>query len=363
MSQIDAQTGLPAASGEPVEPLLMRGAPAPERVPTPTYVQIEPVGQCNLRCTMCPINYREDLPLHGSQKFMDFDLYCRIVDQFTNLKILHLQGLGEPTLHPRFFDMIEYAVKKGVRVTTNTNLTLLTERRVERCVTSGLDTLHFSIDGTNAKTYEAIRINAHFDKVIKNLDNLVQAKARLNSALPHLHMVMVIMRQNLAELPDLVRLAKEYGAEEVFAQQLSHDFGDPAFHKKFQPLNGYIKEQSLLYEDPERIEHYFGEAKALAQELGVTLRLPRPRPKPYGPEISGRDRCDWPWSSAYISFQGYAMPCCIASVPEVKNFGLLDGTNLEEIWNNEGYNAFRQELAASKPPEICKFCSIYNGMF
>jgi MoaA/NifB/PqqE/SkfB family radical SAM enzyme len=345
------------------QPEILSIDPDPARVPTPSYVQIEPVGECNLRCTMCPINYRTDEPLSGRHKFMDFDLFCRIVDQFTNMKTLHLQGLGEPMLHPHFFDMVTYAVNKGIRVTTNTNLTTLNAKRALLAVTTGLDTLHFSIDGTTAETYERIRVNARFDKVIANLENLVATKQRRGSALPHLHMVMVIMKQNLAELPDLVRVAKQYGAEEVFAQQLSHDFGDPAFHASFQPLNDYVKEQSLLYEDPQRIQHYFSQARALAKELGVVLRLPRPQPKPHPAGMPGRERCDWPWSSAYISFQGYAMPCCIASTPEVIQLGLLDGQNLEAVWNGAAYNQFREQLASDTPPEICRSCSIYNGMF
>ena len=32
-------------------------------------------------------------------------------------------------MHTRFFDMVTYAVGKGIRVTTNSNLTLLNERR------------------------------------------------------------------------------------------------------------------------------------------------------------------------------------------------------------------------------------------
>jgi MoaA/NifB/PqqE/SkfB family radical SAM enzyme len=312
---------------------------------------------------MCPINYRDDAPLHGTRRMMDFDLFCRIVDQFTGLQTLHLQGLGEPLLHPRFFDMVRYAVGKGARVTTNTNLTLLNPARAEECITAGLDTLHFSIDGTTPETYENIRRNARFDKVLSNLHTLVDTRKRMESRLPHLHLVMVIMRQNLAELPDLVRLAMEVGAEEVFAQQLSHDFGDPAYHARFQPLNAYVKEQSLLYEDPERIEHFFGRARALAQAAGITLRLPRPRPRPHPADRPGRERCDWPWNGAYISFQGYAMPCCMASTPDTVNFGLLDSSNLEAVWNGEGYNRFRQQLSSGQPPEICRFCSIYNGMF
>ncbi|HET7566032.1 MAG TPA: radical SAM protein, partial [Gemmatimonadaceae bacterium] len=119
----------------------------------PTYVQIEPVGQCNLRCQMCPIQFREDGPPYGPPAFMDFDHFTRLINQFDGLHELHLQGLGEPMMHPRFFDMIEYAVARGIQVTTNTNLTLLTAERAERCVTSGLHGIHVSVDGATAETY------------------------------------------------------------------------------------------------------------------------------------------------------------------------------------------------------------------
>src|SRR5437660_9580401 len=105
---------------------------------TPTYLQIEPVGQCNLRCQMCPIQFRHDGPPYGPPAFMAFDAFVGIIDQFPYLRHLHLQGLGEPMMHPRFFDMVSYAAGRGVEVTTNSNLTLLTQRRAEACLTSGL---------------------------------------------------------------------------------------------------------------------------------------------------------------------------------------------------------------------------------
>src|SRR2546423_15471548 len=95
----------------------------------PTYIQLEPVGQCNLRCQMCSIQFRQDGPPYGPLAFMDFEQFTRIIDQFTTPKELHLQGLGEPMMHPRFFDMVTYAADRGIAVTTNSNLTLLNERR------------------------------------------------------------------------------------------------------------------------------------------------------------------------------------------------------------------------------------------
>src|SRR5260370_5114154 len=122
----------------------------------PTYVQIELVGQCNLRCEMCSIQFRQDGPPYGPLVFMDFEQFTRLVDQFVSIQELHLQGLGEPMMHPRFFDMVAYATKLGIRVTTNSNLTLLNDTRAERCVASGLDSLHVSILGASAETYERI---------------------------------------------------------------------------------------------------------------------------------------------------------------------------------------------------------------
>ena len=122
-------------------------------LPLPEYLQIEPVDQCNLRCQMCPIQFRQDGPPYGPPAFMQFDVFTNIIDQFTGLETLHLQGLGEPMMHPQFFEMVEYAKVREIRVTTNSNLTLLNARRAEGCLSSGLDELHISIDGAQPETY------------------------------------------------------------------------------------------------------------------------------------------------------------------------------------------------------------------
>src|SRR5215217_1859250 len=132
----------------------------------PRFLQVEPVGQCNLRCQMCPIQFRRDGPPYGPPAFMDFDRFVRLVDEFPDLEQLQLQGLGEPMMHPRFFDMVTTAAARGVKVSTNTNATLLNAGRAERCVTSGLDEIFILIDGATAETYEGIRVRAHFDRVV-----------------------------------------------------------------------------------------------------------------------------------------------------------------------------------------------------
>ncbi len=138
----------------------------------PSFVQIEPVGPCNLRCRMCAVQFRED-GAPGRPAFLAYETFVRLLEQLPGARRLPLQGLGEPLMHPRFFDMVRHAAERGIEVSTNTNLTLITPARAERCVTSGLAELHVSIDGASARTFEHIRVRARFARVIRNLVHLM----------------------------------------------------------------------------------------------------------------------------------------------------------------------------------------------
>lgn len=329
----------------------------------PQYLQIEPVGQCNLRCQMCSIQFRQDGPPHGPPAFMKFETFTRLIDQFVGLRSLHLQGLGEPMMHPQFFEMVIYAARRGIQVTTNSNLTLLTDRAAEHCITSGLDCIHISIDGATPSTYERIRVGSSFERVVGNLERLVTARRRFGSQLPRLQLVMVVMQQNLHELPDLVRLAHQWSVDALFVQHLCHDFGESSLPAHYRPMREFVQSQTLVEADHQQIDDIFNQARQIAAELNLDLRLPRTRPRSHPPGTPGPKRCDWPWSGAYISYQGYAMPCCMVSTPDRINFGSVAEQGVEPIWYGSDYEQFRDRLASEDPPEVCRSCAIYSGTF
>jgi radical SAM protein with 4Fe4S-binding SPASM domain len=329
----------------------------------PHFVQIEPVGQCNLRCRMCPIRFRTDGAPGQPRAYMSFEVFCRLIDQFPELTELQLQGLGEPLLHPDFFKMVSYAAERGICVSTNTNLTVMSERGAEECVTSGLHTMHASIDGASAEAYEAIRVRSRLSRVLRNLRRVAGAKARLQSTLPHIRLVAVVMRRNLPELPELVRLAHEEGIDTVSVQHLCHDFGESSLPEKYRPMRAFVDEETLLHEDMQRIEHYFNAARESAKELGITLRLPNVRPRSHAANVPGKKRCDWPWRGPYISYDGKAMPCCMVATPDRIHFGDMTEHGVANIWSNAAYRRFREQLESDTPPEVCRSCAIYAGTF
>src|SRR5579872_5926562 len=329
----------------------------------PSFLQIEPVGQCNLRCQMCPIQYRNDGPPRGMPAFLKFDTYLRILEQLPQIEHLHLQGLGEPMMHPRFFEMVSVAAARGIRVTTNTNLTVLSPARAELCVSSGLECIYISIDAASPEVYERIRVGSRMSRVLRNLAFLDDARRTLASSLPRLRLVTVIMRQNLAELPELVRLAHHWKMESMFVQHLCHDFGEATLPPAYLPMRQFVESESLLGESRSSIESSFAAARRTADELGLELRLPQVDRGGFPDTMRGEERCDWPRRGIYISYQGFVMPCCMISTPDRLNFGNVSGNAIDVIWNGESYDEFRRRLASNEPPEVCQACSVYHGLF
>lgn len=330
----------------------------------PPFLQLEPVGQCNLACRMCPVAYRMEGDTRGKKPaFMDYAAFCRMLDEFPDVRQLQLQGMGEPFLHPRLFDMVRYAAARGIEVTTNTNLTALSPRRAEECVASGLRKLHVSIDAADPAAYAYIRVGSRLERVLRNLDLIQAAKERAASPLPEIILVAVAMRRNLEELPGLVRLAHAHGVRSVSVQHLAHDFTEDTLPAKYRPMRAFVDAETLLGVEPQIIERCFDAARAAASELGIALRLPSVRPGCHAEQKKGAERCDWPWRRAYISYSGHAMPCCMIATPDRLNFGNMAKDGVVRVWNNDAYNDFRAKLASDDPPDICRGCAVYNGNF
>jgi MoaA/NifB/PqqE/SkfB family radical SAM enzyme len=342
--------------------------------PLPRFAQIEPIGRCNLACRMCTVNERGDEVAE-----MSLEDFRALLDQLPELQELHLQGLGEPMLHRHFFDMASLAASRGIRVSANTNLTLLTRARARRCIESGLAALSVSLDGASAAVYEAIRRKASFEKVIRNLDRLVAARDAAGSSLA-VRGVMVLMRSNLEELPALVRLLHSHGVHELLVQRLSNDLGQSDMPARYIPIRSYVESAELRPADIDRAGAVFRDARAAATELDFRLHLPRlphlqePRiasrtdPAP-GPAPTPAPRCRWPWDQLYVTAAREMLPCCMVATADRASFGKIspgtptDAGSLLDRWHGEAAQAFRATLASDSPPQVCKSCALYHGTF
>jgi radical SAM protein with 4Fe4S-binding SPASM domain len=323
----------------------------------PRELQVEVTGACNLRCRMCLVRYREPLDRHRAS--LDFERFKALVDALPELETVTLQGLGEPLMAPDLLRMLEYGAARGLRMGFNTNATLLTRATAERLVDAHLAWLHVSLDGATAATYESIRDGARFDKVRRNVQGLVEVMRARGADRPSLSLVFVAMRRNVAELPALVRLAAEWGIPTLRVQNLSHSFSDTDPAGDYREIRAFA-ETEALWGASSPADAVFAEARALAETLGVRLRLPHLDAENAPPAGRG---CDWPWHSAYVRHDGKVQPCCMLMGGNRGVLGDLGAGSFPAIWRGERYEAFRAALETPTPPDVCRGCSMYRGVF
>jgi radical SAM protein with 4Fe4S-binding SPASM domain len=330
----------------------------------PRELQVEVTGACNLRCRMCLVRYRP--PLNRADGSLSFATFQRLIDAVPGLERVTLQGLGEPLLAPDLVAMIEYAAARGIRTGFNTNATLLTGERARRLVEAGLGWLHVSLDGATAATYERIRDRASFAQVCANIAGLVDVKRRLGAASPDLSLVFVAMRANVHELPALVSLAAGWNIRSVRVQNLSHSFSDTGEAPEYAAIRRFTAAQALWQAREEDTDDgaraAFEQAREVAAHLGVALRLPA-LAEPPTPRVVGTPGCDWPWRSAYVTHRGQVQPCCMLMGEDRAVLGDLGAADFDGIWRSDPYMAFRAALRTADPPDVCRGCSMYRGVF
>lgn len=342
---------------------------SPSAPPLPTELQVEVTGACNLRCRMCLVRYRP--PIGRREGALDVEQLRELVDGLPRLRRLTLQGLGEPLLWPHLEDMVRHAAARGVDVGFNTNATLLARRRAERLIDAGLAWLHVSLDGATAATYEDVRHGTtyeprpgQFERVVANLRGLVAARRERGLARPRLLLVFVAMRRNVRELPALVRLAADVGVDEVWVQNLSHSFSDTDPAGAYAPMREYAAREALFGDAEHAAAAAFEAARAAAGELGVGLRLPRLDAEPSRQARgAGEPGCTWPWDGAYVTHEGVVQPCCMVMGSDRARLGDLREQSFGEVWEGPAYAEFRERLLGGDPPEVCRGCSQYRGLF
>lgn len=301
-----------------------------ERVPaTPLAIDVEPVNRCNFRCPHCQVTHWTKA---GVQ--LEPERFGQLLAEFPGLARVKLQGMGEPLLHRGFLSLLDQARRCGVQAEFITNGSLVTESTAARLV-EGEAKITFSLDGATAETFERMRPGSDFARVCANLASL--ARRRGSKATPRIEVWTVVTRLNHAELPALVRLVQELGADALTLQVFVSDWGKPSVHDS-RALRVGPNDDSL------------DAALAVAREVGLPVEVYR------GDLLSRRKKCRWPWTSAFVAANGDVVPCCIVADADVARMGNLFEQPFGEIWNGPAYRDLRRRIRAHDLPNYCRNC-------
>jgi len=268
----------------------------------PLYLLVEPVSACNLRCTMC---MQVDESFSGNQDFMgmmDMKLFKKIIDDAVagGIKALTFASRGEPTLHPKLDEMLEYCSGKFFEFKMNTNATKLTEKLSHKILKSGLTDIVFSIDSYIKEDYEKIRIRGIFDEVFENIKNFVKIK---NEEYPN------------------SKLSTRVSGVKVDKNLDSNKFKE--FWEK------YVDNVALV------------ELQNWDTYNNTT-------------DMAGQGPCNYLWERIYVWFDGSCNPCDADYKSEL-SLGSLKEKTIKEIWDGYKLNQLRK-LHTSEKRNTCYPC-------
>ena len=250
----------------------------------PPYILIEPVSTCNLRCPFC---FQTDKTF-TRKPFMgviDFDFFKNIVDQADSLETgaVTIASRGEPTMHKKFIDMLEYLDKKEniFEIKINTNGTFLKDDICHALFKYNVTQIVISSDHYIKEDYERLRLGSNFEKVVKNVDQLYEIRNKF--------------------YPDSITEIR---------------------------ISGIDNERNL---DREKFKNFW-----IKRSDHVTAGYPLERWDTYNnkPHNKINDACENLWDRMYVWFDGKVNPCD-ADYKSYLSYGSAKEYSLKELWNNK----------------------------
>lgn len=270
----------------------------------PRIIDVEMTNLCNFRCLMCPTG---NFSQQRAKGFMEDAVFDRILDDIDG----HAVGLrfirwGEPLMHPNLITFLNKAKKKGALLHLNTNGSHLTEELAQSLLQVPIDSLKFSFQGVDRKSYAEMRNIDFFDGLVEKIELLNKVRGDLPT--PFIQISTTVTY----ETPEQIL----------------------AFHEKFAPLADMVNVGSTSFDwlDLKAVRLRPHELEML-EKLKNMQSVERVHPE-----------CPEVFDKLSINWDGKVTACCMDS-DDLMVIGDLHESSLGEIWQSEKMNHYRRVLA------------------
>lgn len=175
----------------------------------PRRLVLELTNRCNLNCVMCGRN-----SAHYRPTTLDMDTFRSLEPIMGHVEEVTLMGWGEPTVNPDFGKMLHAIASHGARAYFCTNGMRL-DALADDILSTQVEVFAVSVDGATRGSNALIRRGSDLDLTCASLKRLFDAAGARGQEPPWVNFVFCAMRNNIAELADVVRLAHQTGVREV----------------------------------------------------------------------------------------------------------------------------------------------------
>lgn len=186
----------------------------------PWTVILDLTDRCNLRCTMCYFSAVDRLRFEPFDRslaetgHMTTEVFEDVARRFfSRAREVALGCAAEPLIHKRFGELVRIAGRYRIpNLWFPTNLLALNRDKAEAIVEAGVRRVAVSVDGTDAETYERIRVGGRFAVLEEKLALLNEVR---RGSRTELRLIFTWMRSNREHLQRLPEFAARHGASEI----------------------------------------------------------------------------------------------------------------------------------------------------
>jgi MoaA/NifB/PqqE/SkfB family radical SAM enzyme len=347
------------ASGKVDRQALRARATAEEPLRSVKVLQVEPTTRCNFTCGFCAGRKMD-------QSDLPYETFARALQELPCLEEIELHGQGEPMAHERFLDMADEARRRGIRVSTITNGSMFTRRRIERLLASGIQSILVSIESPRSEEFARLR-GGKLEKVVAGIRALLGARRAQGLTLPVVGFAVTVLKDTQHELRAIADLYRELGMDGGIAL---HMLIPMSYHAAGydRAMKGQLltrTEQALswaryakIVRDPSYLRSEV--VHACDNIYGYGEIVGSGGEKTPGAWINGYDRCPWLDRGLYLNRHAQVTACSRILDGDTYALGVIGSDTLDEILRRRDQMA--SAVASGDTPAACRGCFIAESI-
>jgi MoaA/NifB/PqqE/SkfB family radical SAM enzyme len=290
----------------------------------PRFMDVEPTNYCNFKCLFCPTGTGM---MQRPRGYMEEKIFTSVLEQIIPHKTpVRFIGWGEPLLHKQILEWCRRLHDNGIMIHLGTNGRLLTDELMDELLDIPIDSIKFSFQGVDVRSYAEMRSIDYFDALMGKVKQFYQKRG--DRERPFIHVSTTVTYETKEQIK--------------------------AFYDYVSTFVDLVTVGKTMLEriDLEKVKLPQGKKDLLAtlieQETLVKVH-------PECPEVYDKISVNW---------DGKITACC-GDADDMMIVGDLSKGTLLDAWTSPRMNGYRkvlsQEGGHDKLP-LCKTCFDYIGV-
>jgi len=228
----------------------------------PLYIAWQVTNECNLACLHC---IEESGPGKAFHDELGDEQVFSVLEQALDLEVPYLSfSGGEPMVHPRFFDMVEYVCGRNGQLKIETNGHYLTPENCARLKALGVKAVQVSLDGATRETFNRMRVRGDFDRTVEGIKNLHKAGVPIEINYSPTSF-------NTHEIGTAVDLAAELGAYSFYTGRTMYTGNAVKTWHRLAPSEAQYQQYFEVLHA--KVDEYRGRMRVYFHEMGLLEEL------------------------------------------------------------------------------------------